>query len=82
MHNMLIRDGIAYIAYYQDGLRIVDLSDPTAPVEIGHYNSWNRDGGTGPFGGAIGVDLTDAGDVVLVNMDGVMRLRPALPTAR
>jgi hypothetical protein len=82
MHNMLIRDGIAYIAYYQDGLRIVGLSDPTAPVEIGHYNSWNRDGGTGPFGGAIGVDLTDAGDVVLVNMDGVMRLRPALPTAR
>lgn len=34
--NVRVADGVAYLARYQDGLRIVDISDPGAPVELGH----------------------------------------------
>jgi hypothetical protein len=81
IHNMTMRGDYVYIAYYQDGLRIVDLADPTAPVEVAHYNSWDRASpNRGPFAGAIGIDLTDSGDVILLNYEGqVLRLRPTLP---
>jgi hypothetical protein len=81
IHNMILRDGFVYIAYYHDGLRVVDVRNPVAPVEVAHYNSWARetsDGGA--FQGAIGIDLADDGTVILVNYEGrVMRLRVTLP---
>ncbi|MEZ4367518.1 MAG: hypothetical protein R2939_14765 [Kofleriaceae bacterium] len=81
IHNMILRDGFAYVAYYQDGLRIVDLADPTAPVEVAHFNSWDPAASVGDaFDGAIGVDVADDGSVVLVNYyGGAWRLRPTLP---
>jgi hypothetical protein len=33
----LISGPLLYIAYFNAGLRIVDLSDPTRPEEVGHY---------------------------------------------
>ena len=29
-----------YVAYHQDGLRVLDLGDPESPAEVGHYNTW------------------------------------------
>ena len=37
IHNVQVVDGIAYIAYYLDGLRVVDLRDPRMPEEIAHF---------------------------------------------
>ena len=34
-HHIVIRDGIAYVTDYEAGLRVIDVSDPTNPVEIG-----------------------------------------------
>jgi hypothetical protein len=34
--NVRVADGIAYVARYDDGLRIVDVADPAAPVELAH----------------------------------------------
>ncbi|HUQ04566.1 MAG TPA: hypothetical protein VM261_18830 [Kofleriaceae bacterium] len=34
--NVRVQDGLAYLARYQDGLRIVDVSNPSAPVDVGH----------------------------------------------
>ena len=31
--------GLAYMSCRNKGLRIVDVSDPTAPVEIGSFNT-------------------------------------------
>ena len=42
-HNLYIRDNIMYQSHYQAGLRIVDISDPKNPVEIGFFD-------TVPFG--------------------------------
>jgi len=39
VHNVEVVDGIAYIAYYIDGLRVVDLRDPENPSEIGHFDT-------------------------------------------
>ncbi|WP_238539643.1 LVIVD repeat-containing protein [Corallococcus macrosporus] len=31
-----------YLAYGQDGLRIVDVSVPSAPQQVGYYNTWRE----------------------------------------
>lgn len=43
--NVRVADDLAYLARYQDGLRIVDVSDPAAPVDVGHGPCEHADGG-------------------------------------
>ncbi len=43
VHNVFVRDSLAIMAYYTAGIRVVDISDPTAPVEIGGYDSYPLD---------------------------------------
>ncbi len=54
IHNMQVVDGIAYISYYIDGLRVVDLRNPESPIEVGHYDTvpWEEERGIvqGAFG--------------------------------
>lgn len=50
VHNVYIRDNFLYMSYYTDGLVICDISDPTNPIEVGHYDS-NSDS-SGSFNGA------------------------------
>ena len=38
IHNVHVKGTVAYIAWYTAGTRIVDISDPTSPVEIGFYD--------------------------------------------
>jgi hypothetical protein len=56
IHYWEVHDDKLYIAYYHDGLRIVDMADPLHPREIAHYNDWieaNAYGGA--FEGALAV---------------------------
>ena len=39
IHNVQVVGGIAYISYYIDGLRVVDLRDPAMPKEIAHFDT-------------------------------------------
>ena len=39
VHNIEVVGTTAYVAYYIDGLRVLDLSDPTAPREIAHFDT-------------------------------------------
>jgi hypothetical protein len=65
IHNIEVHGTRAYISYYQDGIRIVDLADPTNPVEVAHYNTWDPETSPGDaFEGAVGV--RKAGDYVYV----------------
>lgn len=36
-HNPEIRGSTLYLSWYSDGLRIVDISNPGAPREVGHF---------------------------------------------
>ena len=54
-----------YIAYYHDGIRVVDLSDPTQPREVAHYNDWIEETAYGgSFEGALA--LRKIGDLIYV----------------
>lgn len=60
IHNLMAFGSKAYFTYYQDGVRVLDLSDPTAPKQLGYYNTWDpqADYTTGDFfEGAVGLDV-------------------------
>jgi hypothetical protein len=65
IHNIEVHGTRAYISYYQDGVRVVDLADPTNPVEVAHYNTWDPETAYGDaFEGAVG--LRKVGDYIYV----------------
>jgi hypothetical protein len=79
IHNIDIVGGIAYIAYYVDGLRVVDLRDPANPREIAHYDTVAAEEEGALFEGAWGVKYLD-GRVYLSDMEsGVHAFEVALP---
>ncbi len=41
IHQLHTRNGYAYIAHYTRGFRVLDISDPENPVEIGYYNIYD-----------------------------------------
>lgn len=65
IHNMILVGDRAYVAYYQDGIRVLDMSNPTQPREIAHYNTYDVDNASGvSFEGAIGLAIV--GDLIYV----------------
>jgi len=60
IHNVRASGARAYVTHYQDGVRIIDLADPTCPVLAAHFNTWrpgNQAGDNTLFAGAIGIDV-------------------------
>lgn len=60
IHNIMAFGTRAYMTYYQDGVRVLDVSDPTRPRQIGYYNTWDPDAERSSgafFEGAIGIDV-------------------------
>ena len=39
-HNTQLMGDFAFIAHYSYGISVVDISDPNAPVEVGHYDTY------------------------------------------
>ena len=46
IHNVYVRGSLLYVAYYADGLRVLDITTPTRPVEVAFYDTYD-----GPDGG-------------------------------
>ncbi len=40
IHNAFVQGNYLFIAYYTDGLRILDISDPAVPIEVGFYQTY------------------------------------------
>ncbi|MCI0404708.1 MAG: choice-of-anchor B family protein [candidate division Zixibacteria bacterium] len=38
IHNVQVKGDFLYASYYADGVVILDIEDPTQPVEVGHYD--------------------------------------------
>ncbi|MDP6878922.1 MAG: T9SS type A sorting domain-containing protein, partial [Candidatus Marinimicrobia bacterium] len=56
VHNVFIKDSLLYVSYYVYGTRIVDISNPYQPIEVGYYDwypgqngLYNGNWGTYPF---------------------------------
>ena len=60
VHNIMASGNRAFLSHYQDGIRVLDLSNPLTPVEVAHYQTWpgyHRDYGYSFFESAVGIDL-------------------------
>lgn len=69
VHNILAHGDRAYITYYQDGLRVLDLGDPENPIEVAHFQTWPgpiAGYGESFYEGAIGVDFDPTSNTVYV----------------
>jgi hypothetical protein len=42
LHNVHVRDEIAYVSWYLEGVRIFDVTDPADPVLIGWYDTFHE----------------------------------------
>ena len=49
VHNPYIIGDLAFVSHNTEGLRVLDITDPTVPVEIGYYDTF--DGPSGGFNG-------------------------------
>ena len=71
-HMIEIRWPYAFIADYQNGLRILDIRFPHDPVETGFYDTFNYrvpyEGG-GVASGAYGLDVRNADGLIVVADD-------------
>lgn len=41
VHNIYVKGDFGYIAHFTEGLRIVDLKDPSLPVEVASYDTYS-----------------------------------------
>jgi hypothetical protein len=39
-HNCYLRGDLLFIAHYTEGCRVFEVSDPSNPVEVAHYDTW------------------------------------------
>lgn len=62
IHNVLMKNDMAYISWYKAGTRVVDLTDPLDPVEVGYYDTHPQAGGA--FNGNWGTYPFRSDDVV------------------
>lgn len=51
-HNLYVKGNLLYQSNYQAGLRILDITDPTSPVEVGHFDTTPNAGDEAGFGGS------------------------------
>jgi len=71
IHNMVLVGKRLYVAWYAEGLRVLDVSNPTQPQEIAYANTYkDTDEGfsDGLFVGAIGIRVPGDGYVYVVDM--------------
>jgi hypothetical protein len=84
IHNLMAFGAKAYFTYYQDGVRVLDLSDPLHPTQIGYYNTWDPQAdytSSAFFESAVGLDVDPARKLVFVadSPRGLLILRDDTP---
>jgi choice-of-anchor B domain-containing protein len=78
-HNLFIKGDRAYLANYQAGFRILDISDPEAPVEIGWFDTTPYGANPPGFGGGAwtAFPFFESGMVAVSSInEGIFVLRP------
>ena len=69
IHNIMAFGTKAYFTYYQDGVRVMDLADPTNPKLLGYYNTWDPQAdytSSAFFEGAVGLDVDLARKLIFI----------------
>jgi len=84
IHNIMVFGTKAYFTYYQDGVRVLDVSNPSAPQVIGYYNTWDPQASytsSAFFEGAVGIDVDLSRKLVFVadSPRGLLILQDSTP---
>lgn len=69
IHNVMAVGTRAYMAYYQDGIRVLDMADPAQPTQLGYFNTWDPQGARSSsrfFEGAVGIDVDPVRKLIFV----------------
>jgi choice-of-anchor B domain-containing protein len=81
-HNLYVKGDRMYQANYQSGLSVIDISDPRAPREVGHFDTTPYEGNSAGFYGAwTAYPYYPSGQVVVSSMQEglfILKPRPAL----
>ncbi|MBN8470911.1 hypothetical protein JYJ95_30760 [Corallococcus exiguus] len=70
IHNILLRGSKLYIAYYQEGVRVLDVSVPPKPREVAYFNTYREtdpDRTGSSLEGAIGIRVPGDGFIYVVD---------------
>jgi choice-of-anchor B domain-containing protein len=75
-HNAYILGNLCHVSWYTEGYVLLDITDPTQPVEIASYDTWP--GASGGFNGAWGVyPFLPSGNVLILDIStGLYVVRP------
>jgi hypothetical protein len=84
IHNIMVFGTTAYFTYYQDGVRVLDVSDPRKPAQIGYYNTWDPQAdytSSAFFESAVGLDVDRSRKLIFVadSPRGLLILRDDTP---
>ena len=79
VHNVEIVEGIAYLSYYLDGLRVLDLRDPANPREIGHFDTVGDSDERDINQGAWGVHVADGRVYISDRETGIYAFEVEIP---
>ena len=81
-HNLYVKGDRMYQANYQSGLSVIDVSDPLAPREVGHFDTTPYEGNSAGFYGAwTAFPYFPSGRVAVSSMQEglfILKPRPAL----
>ncbi len=80
-HNVHVKGDYAYISHYVEGVKVLDISNPRAPIEIGSYDTYPQVGSG--FAGDWGVfPYFASGNFVVSDIQtGLYVLRLEVPTS-
>ena len=81
IHNVMAMGHLGVVAYYQDGVRVIDLSDPGQPRQVAWFSTWRGPGvgGESFYEAAVGVDVDATTRTIYVadSVRGLLVLRLA-----
>ena len=80
-HNLYIKDGMMYQSNYVSGLRLVDVSDPTNPKEVGYFDTVPWGDNSPGFGGTwSNYPFFESGTIVMTSgREGLFVLQKSEP---
>ncbi len=70
IHNILLKDERLYVAWYHEGVRVLDVSNPTQPRMVAHFNTFrdtDSNRSSGLYEGVIGIRVPGDGYVYAVD---------------
>ncbi|OJT24601.1 hypothetical protein BO221_15785 [Archangium sp. Cb G35] len=78
IHNMLLVGKKLYLTWYQEGVRVLDVSNPTQPTQVAYFNTWRESDPheADHLDGAIGIRIPGDGYIYVVDtIRGLLILR-------